>query len=322
MYTRRAFECPRSWCTFALVIGGTCLAVGSGCGPRPLRIHEPELRELEPKCAPAGLQACEADCEAGDGVACVAAAMAYEYGIRVEINRWRMMEFEKQACELDVGLGCRYYAFNRELSLDEAHRAAAKGCGLRDEASCWMSVDLAARRVVEEEAPLSVVDESLDAGCGAAPGLCASIADLEALGVGRPVDMTRARRLYAHACRAGRPNACMSLDEPNRPTVSLPLNLFFPEAHMPLTSYEGGGQDVAPVPFSATVTMTARICFAEDGGFALETVESSGLASFDHGVRKDSADWAFLMGPLFPLGREFCFLESFTLNRGVVARTR
>lgn len=304
--------------TLALWVASCCAGGSLGCGPWPLRIRDPELRALGPRCASDGVEACEADCLEGDGAACLAAASAYDKGRTVRPDRAKMKAFERAACDLEVALGCRYYSYNNDLALDDRHAAASAGCLLGDAESCSKSFRLAARSVVDEGAPFHRLEQSLEAACPVAPRLCAPLADLERLGIGRDVDDRRADELYRVACRSGHQAACMSLSEPDRPTVSLPPQLLFTEANTPLSPDAGGG-DIGPLPVSENLTMRTRICFAADRSLELETLESSGVASFDHSVRKSSRDWIFVTSRFFPTGRAFCIRRWFHRNRAVPA---
>lgn len=300
--------------TLALWVAACCAGGCLGCGPRPLRIRDPEVRALGPRCASDGIVACEADCLEDDGAACLAAASAYEMGGTVRPDRAKMKAFERAACDLELALGCRYYSHNKDLAFDDRHAAASAGCLLGDAESCSESYRLAARSIVDEGAPFHRLEQSLEVACSVDPKLCAPLADLERLGIGRDVDDRRAGELYGIACRSGHQAACMSLSEPDRPTVSLPPQLLFTEARVHLSPYTGGG-DIGPLPVSERVTMRTRICFAADRSLELETLESSGVASFDHSVRKSSRDWIFVTSRFFPTGRAFCIRRRFDLHR-------
>jgi len=216
-----------------------------------------------------------------------------------------MVEYERLACAHGLGLGCRYLSYNRSLSLSARLDAVGSGCELGDERSCEGTYWLGVERVVKEEAPFGLVERGLEQACAASPSFCAPLADLERMGIERPVDHSRADTLYRVACRAGSEVACENVGEVDRPTLSIARPILFSRwdiSRSPILH----ASDIGPLPERSNVTYRGRLCFGKDGAFELETVESSGMASFDHEIRKDSADWSFVRGPRYPEGRSFC----------------
>ncbi len=275
------------------------------CGPRALRITNPEVRDLDPACASVGIDACTTACHQGEGAACLAVAGAYEVGRGVRHDEDVMVEFERLACIHGLGLGCRYLSNNRSLELSSRFDAAVSGCERGDARSCEGTYWLAVERVANEDASFGFVERSLDRACVVSPRFCAPLADLERLGIGRPVDHGQADRLYRAACKDGARLGCANVGKVERPILSLPPPILFSRwdiSRAPMLNES----DIGPLPERSDVAYRGRICFGEDGAFDLETVESSGVASFDHAIRKDSATWTFVRGPHYPTGKAFC----------------
>ena len=283
----------------------------ASCGPRPLRMRDPEVRELRPSCAAAGIVACKSACEEGDGAACLAVAGAYEDGRGVPRDEDMMVEYERSACVHGLGLGCRYLSHNLALDLTARFDAAVAGCESEDEESCVETYWLAVERVVDQGASFGFVERSLVRACAASPRFCAPLADLERMGIERPVNHAEADRLYRAACKGGSQAACDNVGETELPTLSLAQPLLFSSWNISRAP-NMHAYDIGPLPARSDVTYRGRICFGEDHAFELVTVESSGVPSFDHDIRKDSAGWTFVRGPRYPDGKAFCMSIVFT----------
>lgn len=180
------------------------LAIGGG-GSAGAGSHQPE-REVacaegmvasRGKCVPAGTSAphdcdmknaadCVTQCRAGSTFSCEWASLVYSLGVDVTKDQKKVIELEKQGCDLGSGSSCT------GLGLD-----TMKGDGTKKDVS----------------AGLALVTKGCDRGdaMGCATMGDAYLGELSRIEVSVAVDVPRAVRYMRKACNAGQGHACGKL---------------------------------------------------------------------------------------------------------------
>lgn len=149
----------------------------------------------------------ERDCEAGTAEACMNLGSRFGFGAHeTTMDRTRAVGFWEQACNLEDGLGCRWFG---QFCEDPTRAASAyqKGCDLGDDGACGGGASLHAHDggLPDPARHASFMEKACDLEVGL---YCLRLGLMYDIGFRVPKDTARANELFKKGCLFENEEAC------------------------------------------------------------------------------------------------------------------